>query len=371
MPDTAFNYEQARIDARADNPYVRRKLAGNPTVPPEILNLLVTDSALDVRRALAQNEAAPVAANSLLARDKDYGVRCVLARKVVGDGLADDQRTNLWRACFTILETLAHDKMVRVRRILAEAFMLAPDAPVGIVQTLARDKKREVAAPILSNSPVLSEGDIVDIIDTRPPVWAEAAIASRPTVSRAVADAQERSGSVKAVTTMLANHRAEIGHPTMERIVDRAPKVPQWHEPLVMRPALADGFLIRLAAFVAVPLLAILKSRKGLSASVAGRLDQAAAARNGAAPAAANGGPGTAGPAGSAADHAQELHAAGRLSDEMVSAALDRADREFVIMALALRGKCTIAKVQRIVASKSPRTMTALAWKAGFTAASR
>ena len=73
-------------------------------------------------------------------------------------------------------------------------------------------------------------------------------------------------------------------------------------------------------------------------------------------------------PAGSAADRAQELHAAGRLSDEMVSAALDRADREFVIMALALRGKCTIAKVQRIVASKSPRTMTALAWKAGFTA---
>lgn len=144
MPDTAFNYEQARIDARADNPYVRRKLAANPTAPPEVLNLLVKDTALDVRRALAQNEATPVAANSLLARDKDYGVRCVLARKVVGDGLADDQRTNLWRACFTILETLAHDKMVRVRRILTEAFMMVPDAPVEIVRTLARDKSAKL-----------------------------------------------------------------------------------------------------------------------------------------------------------------------------------------------------------------------------------
>jgi uncharacterized protein (DUF2336 family) len=178
-----------------------------------------------VRLALAQNESTPVTANSLLARDKDYGVRCVLARKVVGDGLEDDLRINLWRACFTILETLARDKMVRIRRILAEAFMMDPDAPVKFVCTLARDRKKEVAIPILNNSPVLSDGDIVDIIDTNAPVWAQAAIASRETVSPVVADALERSGSVKAVTTMLVNHRAEIGDPTMERIVERAPKV--------------------------------------------------------------------------------------------------------------------------------------------------
>ena len=51
-----------------------------------------------------------------------------------------------------------------------------------------------------------------------------------------------------------------------------------------------------------------------------------------------------------------------------MTAALDGADHDFVIAALAQRTKFSVDKVRRIVTAKSPRSMTALAWKAGFTA---
>jgi len=54
MSETAFNYEQAKIDARADNPWVRRKLAAHPSAPPEILRRLAKDPAVDRRRAVAR-----------------------------------------------------------------------------------------------------------------------------------------------------------------------------------------------------------------------------------------------------------------------------------------------------------------------------
>lgn len=368
MSQTAFNYEQAKIDARADNPWVRRKLAAHSSAPPEILSRLAKDPAVDVRRAVARNPSTPVPADAILARDKDYSVRCAVARKAVGEGLADDRRRSLWRVCFTILETLACDRVLRVRRILAEAFMHPPDAPAEIVRILARDEKREVAAPVLRHSPVLSDIDIIDIIDTHSPDWVQTAIATRENVTPAVADALVRSGSEKVITAMLANPHVEIGEQTMERIVDHAPTVPEWHEPLVKRPALTESIMLRLARFVTVPLLAILKTRAGGSAAGAAALDRVASARGTARAGPADGRPDTQAPAHAPADHARVLYGEGRLSDEVVTAALEGSDHDFVIAALALRSKFAVDKVRRIVSAKSPRSMTALAWKAGFTA---
>ena len=124
--------EQGDVDARV-------ALASDPRTLPEILFFLVKDPDARVRRAVAENPATPIKAGPLLARDDDIGVRCALARKVVGDGLAAEERRNMWRMGFTILETLARDQIVRVRRVLAEAFQSPPDAPREIVLGLARD----------------------------------------------------------------------------------------------------------------------------------------------------------------------------------------------------------------------------------------
>lgn len=349
MAETAFNYEQAKIDAQAENVWVRRKLASNPEAPSEILFFLSTDKAAEVRRAVAENPSTPAKTDTKLARDKDYSVRCALARKAVGEGLGGEKRTDLWRMMFTLLETLAHDKVVRVRQVLSDAFSHPADAPPEIVRVLARDKDKKVAQPVLRDSPVLADLDIVSILDHGAPSWAQEAIAEREKISPAVAEILARKGSVGAITRLVENHGAEIDEPTMERIVKRAPKVKQWHEPLVKRPALSENIILRLARFVAAPLRAVLRKRDGLGSETAEELDRIESGE---------------GSENGANGDAEAMFNAGRLSDEAVSAALDHGHHDFVIDALALRTRYSVDKVRRIVAAKSPRTMMALAWRA-------
>ena len=107
---------------------VRVNLASNPVTPAEILYFLADDPSPGVRCAVAENPNTPRQLDTLLSRDSDYTVRCLFARKIVGAGLPKDDRSQLWRMGFTILETLARDAIVRVRRTLAEAIKDQPTA---------------------------------------------------------------------------------------------------------------------------------------------------------------------------------------------------------------------------------------------------
>ena len=66
-------------------------------------------------------------------------------------------------------------------------------------------------------------------------------------------------------------------------------------------------------------------------------------------------------------ERARALHGDGALTDDTVAVALDDGESEFVIAALAVRAGFSFDRARRIVAAESPRSVTALAWKAGFT----
>src|SRR5262249_55082967 len=135
----------------------------------------------------------------------DFGVRCALAQKAVGDGLSDHARRDLWRMGFTLLETLAVDQVVRVRKILSSALAREPAAPHPIVLTLARDSEPEVAEPVLEHSPVLTEGDLIDLVEGGAPAWAQTAIAGRAEVSVKLAEAIRTKGKPTAVERLSCN----------------------------------------------------------------------------------------------------------------------------------------------------------------------
>ncbi len=368
MAEAALDYDKIKHALKDDDPKARMQIARDPAIPAEFLYFLAEDAATEVRRAVAGNPSTPNQADLLLARDTDYSVRCALARKVVGEGLADDDRRGLWRMGFTILETLACDQFVRVRRILAEAFKSPPDAPAEIVRRLARDTEREVAAPVLRHSPVLTDEDIIDIVAIDAPEWTHEAVAGRETVSPAVAAALEKSGSVSAVSAMIANPGAAFAEPTMARIVDRAEQVPEFQEPLVNRPSLSQILILKLARFVAAPLLAVLRDRDGLDAATVTELDRVAEDR-GQTPAAKGAGKGLFGGRRKSnngnTDAADEKAGDGRpTSDAAVSAALDAGDADTLIEGLAARAGYPAAMVRRMVFSGSARTIIALCWKA-------
>lgn len=375
MAEAALDYDTIKQALKDDDPRVRIRIAGDPSIPAEFLYFLAEDTAAEVRRAVAENPSTPNQADLLLARDTDYGVRCALARKIAGEGLGDDERRGLWRMGFTIIETLACDQFVRVRRLLAEAFKSSPDAPAEIVRRLARDSEREVAAPVLRHSPVLSDADIIDIVASDAPEWTFEAVAGRQTVSPAVAEALARSGPVSAVSAMIANPGAEFAEPTMACIVERAEQVPEFHQPLVNRPALSQNLILKLARFVAAPLLAVLRGRDGLDAATAAELGRVAEER-GQTAAAKGAGKGLFGgrrkrknggadaTEGKAEGKTEEKADGGRSTSD---AALDVGDPDSLIEGLAARAGYPAAMVRRMVFSGSARTITALCWKAGVT----
>jgi len=363
MAQAAVDYTRARSIIEQGDVEARVALARSPATLPEILYFLVKDPDAVVRRALAENPATPAKAGPLLARDDDVGVRCALARKLVGDGLDAPQRRDMWRMGFTILETLMCDQVVRVRRVLAEAFASPADAPRDIVLGLARDRAREVAAPVLRHSPVLTDQDIVSIVNDGAPDWAQEAIAGRETISPAVSDALTAVGSVSAVARMIDNRTADIAEPTMECIVGRAIEVPEWQGPLVARPKLSQGLLKRLASVVAAPLLGKLRQRDDLEPATASDIDVTVACRKGEPQPAPLPGRGE-----SPAQRVRRMHKAKALNDSAIAVALENGDHSFVIEALALRAGVPAPRVRRMVVVRNGKTMMALAWKAGMSA---
>jgi hypothetical protein len=118
--------------ARHPDAEIRASLASKADTPAELLYFLAEDPSPLVRCAVAENPNTPRQADSLLSHDPDYTVRCLLARKIVGTGLPKDDRSQLWRMGFTILETLARDALVRVRRTLAEAIKDQPTSSTSL-----------------------------------------------------------------------------------------------------------------------------------------------------------------------------------------------------------------------------------------------
>ena len=356
-------YDNVKDLANHPGSEVRARLASNPETPAEILYFLAEDVSPVVRRAVAENRVTPRHADTVLSRDSDYTVRCLLARKIVGAGLPEGDRSQLWRMGFTILETLARDTLVRVRRTLAEAMKDQPSAPRPIILELARDPEQEVASPILRNSPVLTERDLIDIASGDAPDWAQTAIAERRTLEADVSEAIVTRGDVPTITHLLKNKHAVIDDRTIERVVDDAEKVVEWHEPLVTRPSLPGGAIMKLARFVAAPLLAALRSRKGLDPQVATEIDTVAQSRG----IEARKPPARRDHGGKTKNRAEHLFRNGRLTDEAVGLALETGDDDFVISALALRVGIAHETAKRILESRSPRTVTALCWKAGHS----
>ncbi len=355
MATAANSYQNVKSVLQGDDEAARIKLARDAATPPEVLYFLAEHGNIAVRRVVAENPSTPAQADAMLSRDADVAVRCALARKAVGDGLEDEARSNLWRMGFTVLETLMRDQLVRVRRLLTDTLCARADAPHEIIVGLARDHEEVVAAPVLRCSPVLNDGDLLSILDDDAPDWARDAMAARPTLSPALSGALTNGASTGALSRMVANPNAVIDEPVMEAIVERARAEPELQRPLVARPGLSSGILVRLACFVAAPLIAVLRKRADLDADTARQIDAAVETRD------QDAVPDMADKPPPAQDDAPP-------SDEMIALALDNGDSEFVIKSLARRAGFTVDTVRRMMAADSARTVVSLAWKAGLGA---
>ncbi|WP_119301760.1 DUF2336 domain-containing protein [Dongia deserti] len=344
------DYEQAKLLSTDPDAKVRRTVAEQPDAKPEILFYLADDADAGVRCAVAANKATPRQADLILTRDEDDSVRERLAAKISAlvPDIANEERAKIRALSSKVLETLARDQAVRVRQIVAEALQDSVDAPVAVIQKLARDIEIQVAGPILEHSPLLTDEDLLEIIAAGPIRGALTAIAKRRQVSEklsggVVSAALSDPAESNTVRRLLQNKSAQIREDTLDLILDQAGRIPTWHEPLVERPTLPMKAIKRLAAFVSRSLLEALQRRPDLDAATAKDVAKAVQRRLEAEGAAAEAPP---------------------VGEDAIAAAIGAGKRDAVAAALARDAKLPAGVVSAILASKSAKAVTALAWRA-------
>lgn len=369
-----LSYDEAKALARNGNAEVRRTLARRTDLRPEILYFLAQDADAGVRRAIATNQATPRQADLILARDGDQEVRADLAGKIahLAPGITANDQDRIRKSTYEALELLARDEITRVRQVVSEAIKDIADAPAEVIRHLALDSELGVSGPVLEFSPVLSEEDLLDIIETGPAAGGIGAIARRATVTETLADAIVAADDVAAIADLLGNQGAQIREQTLDELIERAPQHELWHAPLVKRPKLPARAATKLARFVADNLLETLEKRHDLDAQTLEAVREVVhhrlAGRE-------TGGTGAATSPDGAPDFmkvpppltvAKRLKDAGKLDQKIIGKALHASDYPFVLAAVTVLSGVAVEVVQKILMAQSAKGVVALAWKAGI-----
>ncbi|MDB5559773.1 MAG: hypothetical protein JWQ36_2707 [Enterovirga sp.] len=248
----------------------------------------------------------------LWARNASPGHRAeataALAKAFLYSDLSDSDR---WEA-ETALTAMLDDPSAIVRRAMAESLAASPDAPRHIVLALAADST-EVAELVLSRSPVLIDADLIDAAALGCE-RIQGAIASRPYLSAAVSAGLAEIGRPSALVQLARNPGAEIGHPTLARLVERHGDTALLREALLARPDLPADVAQAIAAALARSLERFVVGCGWLSPERSGRATREARERTTVALS-----------AGSERDEVERLVAYLRSSDQLTPALILRA----------------------------------------------
>lgn len=357
-----LNYEFQKRVARSPDAKLRVKLAAHPSARPEILYFLSQDPDIEVRRQVALNPATPAHAHERLVADDEAVVRETLAERIARllPELPQDDTALVYRLTVRAIEDLAHDRAKAVREALSATLKDVACTPPNIARALAEDAERSVAEPILKGADALRDDDLLTILAALPTSqttsWVRAAIAKRTRVDERVATAIYESGDIEATGILIDNEGAVIPESTLSRMVEDAVVHKQWQAGLARRPSLPPGLAVRLSGFVDEAVLTLLKQRNDFDGPTARevmkvmrrRLEWIEQRRGDETP----------------AERARRLHSTGSLDETAVSDALSWHEDEFVRAALALRAGIQGHIVNQILATASPKSITALVWRA-------
>lgn len=181
----------------------------------------------------------------LLVREPSAAMRTRIAQKITtgySSGLFSESEITLANEIFRLL---LKDTETRVRKQIAHELKDCMHAPHDVIVALANDH-HEVAIPILQHSLVLSEEDLIAIVQATREVQKLMAVASRATVSKELSHALVVSNDARVVKTLLQNPGAALADTTVEEIIDHFERDQSVLESLVYRGGLPHNFAERL-----------------------------------------------------------------------------------------------------------------------------
>lgn len=187
-----------------------------------------------------------------LAREKSTMGRARLTETIMdlfenkGDALTDRERALM----FGILRSVVREIEMSVRRAVAQRMAGLNDVPDDLIRILANDDI-EVAYPVLTESGLLKDSDLIEIIRHRT-LEHQLAVAIRQNISEEVSQALVETGNERVVVTLLKNENAKISQATMEYLVEQSKRVDTFQEPILhreeLRPELAQRMFLWVSA---------------------------------------------------------------------------------------------------------------------------
>lgn len=136
--------------------------------------------------------------------------------KYCNNGHTEDSQLKIAEQVF---RTLQQDAEVKVRKNLADAIKNLQEVPHDLIVSLAKDIE-EVSLPVLQFSEILSESDILNIIDSAQSEEKYLAISKRNAVSGKVSDALIDTKKDVVVGSLIQNINANISEESLRKAVE-------------------------------------------------------------------------------------------------------------------------------------------------------
>lgn len=289
------------------------------------------------------------------APDARAEVADAIGRSIDSPDMGDRERD----IALDIVRKLAGDVEQQVRRNLADAVRQSVGLPHDVAMKLARDVA-DVSLPIISDSVVLTDGDLVALVEEGDSDK-QLAIANRDEVSQVVAGALVERGNEDVVVAVVSNPGAALDEPALGRALDRFGDSPRLQEPMVARSTLPVGVAERLVSLVSEKLRDELVSRHEISPDMAADLVLEGRERATLSLVSDDG------PSQRVEDLVREMARNGRLTDSILLRAACTGDLAFVAAGLAVRADIPFRNADLLVNDDGGKGLRSLATKAGLS----
>ena len=147
--------------------------------------------------------------------DKKIDITKKIADYYKRGGFNEDQMENAAK----IFRTLVKDTEIEIRKTLSEAIKDQDDIPRDVVLSLANDVQ-EVSLPVLQFSEVLTDADLIEIVNNSEDSKKHIGISKRENVSTDVVGALIDTKNDDVVGTLLQNEGARVSDTEYEQIVN-------------------------------------------------------------------------------------------------------------------------------------------------------
>lgn len=172
-----------------------------------------------------------------------------------------------------VFRLLMRDTEIAVRAQLAQHLKDSGQVPHDIIKSLASDVD-EVSLPILEFSTVLTDDDLLDLVNATEQVSKYLAISRRRVVPEAVAESLINKGNEQVAASLVSNAGAKLSEKSYDKIITTYKNNDAVMQSLSARAALPVTVVEKMVSVVSTAVVANLKKKYKLSGGQAMQVDK-------------------------------------------------------------------------------------------------